>query len=99
MPCIANENRYHLKIMVLSQLSLGEFARVTGIEGGHGMRRNLNQLGIHVGDVLSLARRGAFRGPLLVLVHGMQVALGRGVANRVHVEPVGVKLGKGGSRE
>ena len=99
MPCIANENRYHLKIMVLSQLSLGEFARVTGIEGGHGVRRNLNQLGIHIGDVISLVRRAAFRGPLLVLVHGMQVALGRGVANRVHVEPVAADAGKGGSRE
>ena len=85
--------------MVLSQLPLGEFGRVTAIEGGHGVRRNLNQLGIHVGDVVSLARRGAFRGPLLVLVHGMQVALGRGVANRVYVEPVGTHAGKGGSRE
>ena len=99
MPCIANENRYHLQIMMLSQLSLGEFARVTGIEGGQGVRRNLTQLGIHVGDVVSLARRGAFRGPLLVLVHGMQVALGRGVANRVYVEPAGAEIGKGGSRE
>ena len=99
MPCIANENRYHLQIMVLSQLACGEFARVTEIEGGHGVRRNLNHLGIHVGDVVSLARRGAFRGPLLVLVHGMQVALGRGVANQVYVEPIGVEAGKGGSRE
>ncbi len=99
MPCTANENRYHLQIMMLSQLSYGEFARVTEIEGRHGVRRNLNQLGIHVGDVVSLARRGALRGPLLVLVHGMQVALGRGVTNQVYVEPIGVEAGKGGSGE
>ena len=84
---------------MLTQLPLGEFARVTAIEGGHGVRRNLNQLGIHVGDVVSLARRAAFRGPLLVLTHGMQVALGRGVANRVYVKPVGADAGKGGLRE
>ena len=99
MPCIANENRYHFPIMMLSQLSVGKFARVTRIEGRHGVRRNLNQFGIHVGDVVSLARRGAFRGPLLVLVHGMQVALGRGVANHVYVEPIGVEAGKGDSPE
>ena len=75
--------------MMLSQLPFGELARVALIDGGHGIQRNLNQLGIHVGDVVSLARRGAFKGPFLVLVHGMQVALGRGVATHVHVEPIG----------
>jgi len=94
MPCIANENRYHLATMTLSQLSIGDFARVTRMDGGHGVRRNLNQLGIHVGDVVSLARRGAFRGPLLVIVHGMQVALGRGVANHVNIERVAPDAGK-----
>ena len=72
--------------MTLSQLSIGAFARVTRIQGGHGVLRNLNQLGIHVGDVVSLTRRGAFRGPLLVQIHGMQIALGRGVAAHVDVE-------------
>jgi Fe2+ transport system protein FeoA len=74
--------------MTLSQLAFGESARVTAIEGGHGIQRNLNQLGIHVGDVVTLSRCGAFRGPFLVQVHGMQVALGRGVTAHMHVEPV-----------
>ena len=74
--------------MMLSHLGFGQPARVTEIEGGHGMRRNLNQLGIHVGDVISLVRRGAFRGPLLVDVQGMKIALGHGVARHIHVEPL-----------
>jgi len=74
--------------MTLSMLPLGSHARVTRIQGGQGIQRNLNQLGIHVGDILALARRGAFRGPLLVYVHGMQVALGRGIAAHVDVEPL-----------
>ena len=82
--------------MTLSMLPLGSHARVTRIQGGHGIQRNLNQLGIHVGDVLSLARRGAFRGPFLVLVHGMQVALGRGVAAHVDVEPLADHVDHGG---
>ena len=94
-PCIANENRYHISIMTLLQLAFGNFARVTHIKGGRGIQRNLNQLGIHVGDVVSLARRGAFRGPFLVLVHGMQVALGRGVAAHVYVEPIRDTAGEG----
>jgi Fe2+ transport system protein FeoA len=83
--------------MTLAQSELGRPARVVRIAGGHGMRRNLNQLGIHVGDVIFPSRRGAFRGPLLVSVHGMQVALGRGVANHVYVEPIGVNAVRGES--
>ena len=74
--------------MILPHLPFGNFGRVTLIEGGRGIQRNLNQLGIHVGDVVSMTRRGAFHGPYLVLVHGMQVALGRGVAAHVHVDPL-----------
>jgi len=50
------------------------------------MQQRLNQLGIHPGDTITLSARGAFHGPLLVVVHGMRVALGRGVARRVQVE-------------
>jgi Fe2+ transport system protein FeoA len=74
--------------MMLSHLALEQPARVAGIDGGHGVQRNLNQLGIHVGDIIALSRRGAFHGPLLVDIHGMQVALGRGVAHHIHVEPL-----------
>jgi len=94
MSCVANENRYHFAIMILSQLPFGDFGRVTLIEGGRGIQRNLNQLGIHVGDVVSMTRRGAFHGPYLVLIHGMQVALGRGVAAQVHVEPLSAASAK-----
>ncbi|MBE0635031.1 ferrous iron transport protein A [Candidatus Bipolaricaulota bacterium] len=81
--------------MTLSMLPLGTHARVTHIEGGHGIQRNLNQLGIHVGDVVSLARRGAFRGPFLILAHGMQVALGRGIAAHMEVEPLQEHVNEG----
>jgi len=72
--------------MTLFHLAPGDSARVTGFRGGHGIRRNLNQLGIHIGDVVHLAGRGAFRGPVLIDVHGVRVALGRGVAHHVLVE-------------
>lgn len=85
--------------MTLSQLAIGAFARVTSIQGGHGVQRNLNQFGIHVGDVVSLARRGAFRGPLLVHVHGMQIALGRGIATHVEVELLRSAASKGNAHD
>jgi len=44
-------------------------------------------MGIHPGDTVSVSRRGAFRGPFLVVVHGSRVAIGRGVARRIQVAP------------
>lgn len=72
--------------MTLDQLGFGEQARVIEVHGGRGLRRNLEQMGIHPGDIVSVARAGAFRGPILVEVHGSQIALGRGVARKVQVQ-------------
>ena len=75
--------------MTLDQLRPGDEAYVVDIRAGRGLQRRLNHLGIHTGDTVRLSGRGAFRGPLLVQIHGMQVALGRGVARHVLVRPVG----------
>ena len=60
--------------------------RVLEIQGGWGVRRRLGQLGIHPGDVITVVRYGAFQGPILIQVHGSQVALGRGIASRILVK-------------
>ena len=92
--CNENENRYHSYLMRLAQLEPGCSARVERIEGGHGLQERLGQLGIHINDVVTLESRGALRGPILVRVHGMRVALGRGVSHRIHVSPL--DQGEGG---
>jgi len=45
-------------------------------------------MGIHPGDIITVLRHGAFGGPVLIEIHGFQVALGRGVAARILVEEV-----------
>ncbi len=74
--------------MTLDQLRYGERARIVGITGGRGLQRRLQQIGLHPGDLVSLASRGTFRGPLLIVVNGAQLALGRGVARRIRIEPL-----------
>ncbi|MFC2077472.1 ferrous iron transport protein A [Candidatus Bipolaricaulota bacterium] len=77
--------------MTLEQLEFRTEARIVAIEGGHGIERRLAQMGIHVGDAIAVSSRGAFRGPLLVTIHGARIALGRGVAGRIVVEPTSRK--------
>jgi ferrous iron transport protein A len=64
-------------------------ARVIDIQGGWGIRGRLEQMGIHPGDLITVLRYGALGGPILIEVHGFQLALGRGIASRILVEEVG----------
>ncbi|NWF93159.1 MAG: ferrous iron transport protein A [Syntrophaceae bacterium] len=70
----------------LDQIYENRKGKVIDIEGGSGIRHRLSQMGIHPGDIVTILRFGALRGPILIEVHGSQVALGRGIASKVMVE-------------
>jgi ferrous iron transport protein A len=70
----------------LDQVEENKKARVIDIQGGWGIRRRLEQMGIHPGDEVTVVRYGALKGPILIEIHGFQVALGRGIASRIIVE-------------
>jgi Fe2+ transport system protein FeoA len=71
----------------LAHLAAGARATVRSLPHGHGLARRLVALGLNPGaEVYVLQNRG--HGPLIVEVHGARLALGRGQADRVAVEPV-----------
>jgi len=75
--------------MTLDQVYENRKAKVIDIKGGSGIRQRLSQMGIHPGDEITMLRYGALRGPILIEIHGSQVALGRGIASRIIVEEMG----------
>ena len=72
--------------ITLDLIREGKKVKVIDISGGWGIRQRLGGLGIHPGDIITVKRSAIMRGPILISVHGNQVALGRGVARRVVVE-------------
>jgi ferrous iron transport protein A len=75
-------------IVSLDRIEENRKARVIHVQGGRGIRGRLSDMGIHPGDLLAVRRYGALGGPILIEVHGFQVALGRGIASRILVEGV-----------
>jgi len=73
-------------IITLDSISENKKAKVVSISGGWGIRQRLGCLGIHPGDIITVKKSAIMRGPILISVHGNQVALGRGVARKVVVE-------------
>jgi Fe2+ transport system protein FeoA len=73
-------------IRTLEQLKDGQEAVVRSIQGGHGVRQRLSQCGVHPGDRLRVIQNGFFGGPVLINIHGVEVAIGQGMACKVEVE-------------
>ena len=72
-------------VMKLIEVPLGARVRLLDVHG-RGLRGKLIQYGLHMGDYLHLLRAAPLGGPLLVEVNGREIALGRGVAEKILVE-------------
>ena len=71
----------------LTELIVGQQARIVEIAGGHHMLARLARMGIHKGIKLSMVSTPIIRrGPVVVSVSGTQVAIGHGMAVRIMVE-------------
>jgi len=73
-------------VITLEKVKENQKVKVISISGGWGVRQRLGCLGIHPGDMITIKRSAIMQGPILIKIHGNQVALGRGVASRVLVE-------------
>jgi Fe2+ transport system protein FeoA len=77
-------------ICSLLEIPQSQTFKIFEIKGGAGLHRRLLALGFHRGDLVSVDCEAVMRGPVLVrnLTTGARVALGRGIAQKILVEPV-----------
>jgi len=68
--------------MVLTQLRIGEKARIVAIGGGRGLKQKLFLRGLIEGKVIRVVSN---YGPVIVEVNGNIVAIGRGMARKIIV--------------
>jgi len=69
----------------LTQLEVGESGTVVEIQGGFGLVRRLESLGIRAGKKLTKISSQFMRGPITVRIDNFQVALGFGMARKIIV--------------
>jgi ferrous iron transport protein A len=70
----------------LTQLEEGETGVVIEIQGGYGLIRRLESLGIRAGKRVTKVSSQFMRGPITVRIDNYQVALGFGMARKILVE-------------
>ena len=80
------ESRSSLPRIPLSALGTHEQATIVDLAGGHGMLSCMATMGFTPGAEVTMVQNCG-RGPLIVQVRGARVALGRGEASKIKVEP------------
>ena len=69
----------------LTELEAGQEATIVAVHGGRGMQSRLRSMGLAEGQRIRKLSALALGGPIVVLVHRAQVAIGRGMARRILV--------------
>lgn len=72
--------------LTLDQIKKDKQVTVVEIEGGWKARQRLNQMGIHPNDRILVKRSSAMGGPILIQIHGTEVAIGRGMARKIVIK-------------
>ena len=70
----------------LTQMKVGEAGIVVEIQGGYGLIRRIEALGIRRGKRITKLSSQLWRGPITVGVDNLQVAIGFGMARKIIVE-------------
>jgi len=67
----------------LTQLKEGESGIVVGIDGGFGLVRRLESLGLRVGKKVTKVSSQLMRGPVTIRIDNSQIAIGFGMAKKI----------------
>ena len=76
----------HTGSFPLSMSAPGQWVTLVKITTGRKLRRRLTELGLTAGTEMKVVRDEG--GPILVAVHDSRLALGRGTAHKILVQPV-----------
>lgn len=71
---------------ILSSVAINQPVQLAKIDAGRRFSHRLTELGLTPGVELSVIQNNG--GPLLLSVRGFRIAIGREMANKIHVAPI-----------
>ena len=74
------------KQIPLSRMESGQSGKVIDIQGGHGVIRRLDALGIRSGRSITKISSMFMRGPVTLQIGNSHIAIGFGMAKRILIE-------------
>ena len=74
------------KRITVARMGSGQSGRIIDVDGGHGLVRRLEAMGIRPGKQITKVSSMFRRGPVTIEVDATRIALGFGMANKIMVE-------------
>ncbi|MCW4025553.1 MAG: metal-dependent transcriptional regulator [Candidatus Bathyarchaeota archaeon] len=74
-------------LVALTELKTGQSGKIAFIRGGHHVLQRLLDMGLTPNTKITLIKIAPFDGPIEVSVRGSKLAIGRGIASKVFVDP------------
>ncbi|MFC2162090.1 ferrous iron transport protein A [Candidatus Altiarchaeota archaeon] len=71
----------------LTSLKQGEMAQVASLDGGQAFQKRLRTIGLKEGSTLELIAKEPANGPLVIKSGNTTLTLGRGMADKIILEP------------
>ncbi|MDG6218255.1 MAG: FeoA family protein [Candidatus Thermoplasmatota archaeon] len=72
----------------LDQLPSQTIATIKKIDGGFGILKKLQVMGIRVGQKITINSKQPFHGPITIGIKGRELTIGRGMAKKILVEVI-----------
>lgn len=72
----------------MTHLPIDARAKIVNIEGNRSTWERLNEVGLHIGDSITVIRHAPFDGPLLVRSNEQEIAIGRNISSKIIVQVV-----------
>ena len=72
--------------IALSKLKPGDEGTIKYLEDGFEFKRKLNSMGLTEGKKIKVVSRQLLRGPIVIRIGNMEVAIGRGMADRIIID-------------
>ena len=73
--------------MTLSDIKIGESARILSVGGDNALRRHLLDMGLTPGSVATLVKKAPMGDPLEIYIRGYELTIRKDDASRIEVEP------------
>ncbi|MBZ0181014.1 MAG: ferrous iron transport protein A [Melioribacteraceae bacterium] len=64
----------------------GSKVKILSIDAGKGAELNLMNLGLNIGDIITVSKRSRLRGPVVIINKDSEIAIGHGLAEKILVE-------------
>lgn len=77
----------HENLVSICNISEGTYAKIFFIRGGRRVVQRLLDMGLTTGTLIKIERTAPLKGPIEISVRGSKLAIGRGIAANVFVEP------------